>query len=303
MTLVVGATGLLGSEICRHMREIGMPVRALVRIGSDPAKIENLKGLGAEIVEGDLKNPSSLDAACQGVTTVISTASATLSRREGDSLESVDRDGQIHLIDAAKAANGEHFVLISFPHDQFVQCPLNDAKVAAEQHLKQSGLAYTVLQASYFMEVWLSPALGFDPAAGTARIYGDGKNKLNWISYRDVARFAVRSITEPQARNRVLELGGPEALSPLDVVAAFEAAGSKPITVEHVPESALQAQLEQAEDPLEKTFAALMLTYASGNLIEMSETLKVLPMELTPMKDYIAQTLAGITSKGKGANA
>ena len=49
-------------------------------------------------------------------------------------------------------------------------------------------MAYTILQASYLMEIWLTPALGFDVANGKARLYGDGSRPVSWISYRDVAR-------------------------------------------------------------------------------------------------------------------
>ena len=76
MNLVVGATGLLGSEICRRLTAGGKPTRALVRSTSDQAKVDKLKGYGAEIVQGDLRDRVSLEAACQGVTAVISTVSA-----------------------------------------------------------------------------------------------------------------------------------------------------------------------------------------------------------------------------------
>ena len=116
MNLVVGATGLLGGEICRLLVAGGKPVRALVRATSDQNKVAQLENPGLEIVRGDLKDRSSLDAACQGVSAVISTASATLSRQEGDSIQTVDLEGQLNLIDAARVANVSQFVLISFPH-------------------------------------------------------------------------------------------------------------------------------------------------------------------------------------------
>jgi len=73
-----------------------------------------------------------------------------------------------------------------------------------EQYLKESGIRYTSLQASYFMEVLLSPALGFDFQNARARIYGDGRNKLSWISFRDVAKFAVATLENPAAHNAIL---------------------------------------------------------------------------------------------------
>ena len=87
MNLVVGATGTLGGEICRLLAERDGPPRVLVRTTSDPVRVDGLRKLGAEIVEGDLKNPSSLAAACEGVKTVYSTATSTISRGEGDSIE------------------------------------------------------------------------------------------------------------------------------------------------------------------------------------------------------------------------
>ena len=124
-----------------------------------------------------------------------------------------------------KRAGVEHFVFVSF-RDPQIQFPLTAAKRAVERALKSSGMAYTILQASYFMEVWLTPALGFDAANGKVRWYGDGTQPISWISYRDVARAAAAAVSEPAARNQVVELGGPQALSPREVVRMFEAAGT-----------------------------------------------------------------------------
>lgn len=292
MNLVIGATGLLGGEICRQLVAGHKPVKALIRATSDPVRVETLQRLGATLVQGDLKDRSSLDAACQGVTTVISTASSTLSRQPGDSIQTVDLEGQLSLVDAAKAAGVEHFVFISFRSHPDLQYPLDDAKRAVEQHLKASGLGYTILQASYFMEVWLGPALGFDYANASARIYGEGHNGLSWISYKDVAQFAVASLENPASRNAVIEVGGPQVLSPLEVVHIFEEVGGQPLAIECVPEDALRAQKADATDPLEESFAALMLTYANGDPIEMEATLQAFPLQLASVRDYAEGVLS-----------
>ena len=105
MNLVVGATGMLGSEVCRRLTAAGKPVRALVRATSDQAKVEGLKGFGVEIVQGDLRDPASLAAACRGVTAVICTASSMpFSYKPGENdIQSADTMGVIGLIDAAQA--------------------------------------------------------------------------------------------------------------------------------------------------------------------------------------------------------
>ena len=289
-TLVVGATGLLGSEVCGRLRDAGASVRALTRPTADANKRAALVALGVETVTGDLKDAASLARACDGIEAVISTASATLSRQEGDSIETVDRQGQLALIDAARNAGVDHFVFVSFRENPKIQFPLTIAKRAVERALQQSGMAYTILQPSYFMEVWLSPALGFDPGAGTVRVYGDGTRPISWISYRDVAHAAAAAVGATSARNTVVELGGPQALSPLEVVQLFEAAGKRDIHIECVPEAALESQMSAAADSLQKSFAGLMLQYAAGDAIDNTTSRKLFPFPMTSVRDFIAAT-------------
>src|SRR5881398_1498634 len=101
MNLVIGATGVLGSEICRQLRAQGLPVRAFVRRGS--AREGELVALGVEIAHGDLRQPATLDAACRGVTCVFSTATAMGSKDRSLTLRAIDHDGQLAVVAAAKA--------------------------------------------------------------------------------------------------------------------------------------------------------------------------------------------------------
>jgi uncharacterized protein YbjT (DUF2867 family) len=293
-TLVVGATGLVGLDVCKRLRESGAAVRALVRTTADAQKRAELERLGVELAQGDLKDPASLARACAGMQAVISTASSTLTRQPGDSIETVDRRGQLALVDAARAAGVEHFVFVSFRDQPAIRYPLTEAKREVEAALQNSGMAYTVIQASYFMEVWLSPALGFDAANGKVRIYGDGDQPISWISYKDVAHAAAAAVSEPAARNRFVELGGPQALSPREVVRMFEAAGAGEIATENVPAAALAAQMTAATDPLEKTFAGLMLQYTAGDAIDPAASSRLFPFRMTSVRDFIATQLARV---------
>jgi uncharacterized protein YbjT (DUF2867 family) len=293
MNLVIGASGLLGSEICRILRESGKPVRALVRTTTDTAKQERLRSLGADLAFGDLKDPSTLAAAMKGVSTIISTASSTFSRQAGDSIETVDLQGQINLVDAAKTAGSGHFIFISFP-PMAEDFALQRSKRAVEERLIQSGLAHTVLQPTFFTEVWLSPAVGFDAANAQAQIYGSGRNQVSWISYLDVAKFAAGCAENPGARNMTIQLGGPQALSPLGVVKIFEELSSRPFTLNHVPEGALRAQKAAAANSFDEAFSALMLAYAQGSVIDMGPAFRIFPQlrsRLSSVEDYAKHTL------------
>ena len=290
MNLIVGATGMLGGEICCLLAEQGRAVRVLARDSSTPEKVDRLRALGAEVVRGDLKDRASLETACRGASTVVSTASSTVSRQEGDSIENVDRQGQLNLVEAAEQAGVKHFVLTSFPNVD-IDFPLQTAKRAVEDRLQRGRMTYTILQPTVFTEVWLSPALGFDPAHGTARIYGDGHGKLSWISFHDVAQFAAAALDNPRAINAVIKLGGPDALSPLEVVRLAEQLMGKRIIVQHVPEEALRAQYSAATDPLQKSLAALMLYYAHAGAIDMAEALRLLPVKhLKSVYEYLQAT-------------
>jgi uncharacterized protein YbjT (DUF2867 family) len=283
--LVAGATGFLGTEICRQLIDKNKKVKGLVRTTSDPAKVDRLKEMGVETVTGDLKDKGSIIEALNGVSAVISTASSTISRQEGDSIQTVDEEGQTNLVNAAAEAGVDRFVFISvYPMQD--EMPLQDAKRNVEKLLVESGLNYTILQPTYFMEIWLGPALGFDYQHAKATIYGEGNNPLSWISLQDVASFAVSSLDNGKAQNRIFELGGPEALSPNEVVHIFEKVKKENFELKFIPEEGLTAQKEAAQDPLSKSFASLMLSVAHGNKIDMKDTLKVFPMKLMSVSDY-----------------
>jgi uncharacterized protein YbjT (DUF2867 family) len=288
--LVVGATGFLGMEICRQLIAANKNVSGLVRKTATQEKANALSQLGVQMVEGDLKDRASIKKALHGITTVISTASSTFSRQDGDSIQTVDNEGQANLVDAAIAAGIQHYIYISFP-SMPGEFPLQDAKRRVEKKLVSSNMPYTILQPTFFAEAWLSPAVGFDFPNAKATIYGEGKNKISWITIQDVAAFAVASVDNPTAKNKTIELGGPEALSPLEVVALFEKAGGKKFELQHVPVEALQAQKNAATDDLSKSFASLMLVYATGNEINMQQTLKSFPVKLNSVCDYAKRVM------------
>ncbi len=288
MNLVIGATGMVGSEICKRLAARGKSVRAMVRSTSDQAKVANLKQAGVEIVVGDLRDHASLAAACQGVKAVISTVSAMPFSYHPieNNIQTVDQEGLMNLIDVAKVAGVKHFVYTSFSKQIDLDFPLRNAKRKVEQYLKDSGLVYAILRPSCFMEVWLSPAVGFDAANAKVQLYGDGTHPISYISYLDVAEFAVASLENPAARNATLELGGPEAISQLGAVKIFEQVSGRKFDVQYVPEEALRSQRDAATDPMQQSFAGLMLCVAQGDPIDMKKTLQAFPIELTSVKNY-----------------
>ena len=290
MILVVGATGFVGQRVVRKLASQGKQLRALVRPEADASKMAAL-GPDIAMVRGDLKDPATVKDACDGTDVVITTASATISRGAGDSIDTVDRAGQLGLVDAARAAGVTHFIYLSFSGNINTPSPLHDAKRAVEERLKASGMKYTIVRPSIFMEVWLSPHAGFDPVGGQVRIYGSGDQPVSVISAADVAEYLAACVDNPAAMNQVIELGGPEALSYNAIVSLFERVLGRDVKRQYVLEAALQQQLAAAQDPLQHTLTALALGVARGDAIDNRNALGKVRINLTPVSDYVARVV------------
>ena len=227
MILVVGSSGMLGGMIARKLVAKGAKVRLLVR---QPTAIS-----GAETVTGDLKDRASLDAACRGVTTVITTANA-VQRGGDDTIESVDIAGNRSLIDAAKKAGVKQFVFTSTAAaDESSPVPIFAAKAKTEKYLRDSGVQWTILAPLAFMDVWFGIILGSAFGAGQpVALVGEGKTRHSFIAVDDVAEFAVAAVGRPEAMGQRIVFGGPEGISWSDVVAKASKVLGRPVPVQHV---------------------------------------------------------------------
>lgn len=195
--LIVGATGVEGSLTTKKLLAQGIAVRVLTRT---PAKAAALAQLGAEVVQGDLREVESLRRACAGVDKVLAAAHSLLGRGV-DASKYVDAIGHKQLIDVAKAAGVQHLVYTSIlGGSPTYPVPFNQIKLAVEHYLQASGLAYTILRPSAFME-WHAHEFIGKPILdqGKVTIFGKGDNPRNFVAGEDVANFAVLALTDPKA--------------------------------------------------------------------------------------------------------
>jgi uncharacterized protein YbjT (DUF2867 family) len=290
MILVVGGTGSLGASVVRRLAAKGKPVAALVRDRASE-KARALEQAGATLVKGDLKDPASIERAMSGVDTVICTASSTMSRQEGDSLETVDGKGVQTLIDVAERKAVRRFIFVSFSRNVATDFPLAEYKRAAEKRLETSGLDYTILLPSYFPETWLSPAVGFDVAGGKVRIYGDGRAKGSYISREDVAAAVVACADNPAVKRQAIPIGGPRAYSQLEAVELVERATGRKLQREHMSSAEIKAARASAGDPMTASFLGLFDALSRGDEIptDWTRTLGVQPASL---EDWVRRSFA-----------
>jgi uncharacterized protein YbjT (DUF2867 family) len=288
MILIVGATGNLGGAVTRMLLAQGQPVRILVRPQSN---YQPLKDAGAQVLLGDLKERGSLDAACQGVETVITTANSA-ARGGEDNTQTVDLDGNRHLIDAAKVAGVKQFIFVSMlGADPTSPVPFTQAKGQTEDYLRGSGLPYTILAPNGYMEVWVGLVVGMPAMMGQpVTIVGGGRRKHAFISVGDVAAFILAAIGNPAAINQKLLLGGPHPFSFRDAVAIYERVLGHRIQVSSV------APGEPVPDLPEMMAQVLAGLDTYDSPLEMTETTRTFGIRLTPLEEVARRTATSAAS-------
>lgn len=285
MNLLAGSTGLLGGMIARRLLDKGSPLRVLVRSGATDLE-------GAEAVPGDLKDRPSLDAACRGVTTVITSANSA-QRGGDDNVATVDTEGNISLIDAARQGGVRRFVFISAATaDEASPVPLFAAKARAERHLRESGMEWTIVAPHMFMDVWFPMLIGSALGAGQpVALVGGGMRRHSLIAVEDVAAFAVAAAGSPAAANRRLVLGGPAALSWSELAGLTSAILRRPVPTVTIPPG---APIPTLPPPIDQVVGHLAAGLEQQDVIlDTTALAQEFDVTLTPAESVLQKMLAG----------
>jgi NADH dehydrogenase len=214
----------------------GERVRVLTR---DQARARRLFANHLELVTGDVCEPLSLTSALAGVDTVVS--AVTGFGPGGGGPRKVDLQGNENLIAAAEVAEVKHFILVSMlgaRPDHPLE--LYRAKFLAEERLRESRLAWTIVRPTVFMELWAGIVGDSLIKGGRATVFGRGDNPINFVSVRDVARFVALAVVDPRLRGLALEVGGPENLTLNDVVDTLAAASGRTAKARHISLTAMR---------------------------------------------------------------
>jgi uncharacterized protein YbjT (DUF2867 family) len=210
--LVTGAAGFVGSHVAHALRARETTVRALVR---RPERARRLAAWGVELVQGDVTDPASLEAACDGVDSVVHLVAVIRGRPE--QFERVMAEGTRNVVAAAQGAGVRRFVLASaLGLDERTKdvVPYYAAKWEMEQAVLASGLEHVVLRPSFVfgadggvlpMFVRMARYLPVTPIAGP------GTQRLQPVWVDDMAEYYVQAVSLPAAAGRTFEVGGPDA--------------------------------------------------------------------------------------------
>jgi uncharacterized protein YbjT (DUF2867 family) len=287
--LIVGATGVLGHATAMHFLHKRCKVTALVR---DPVRAEDLKRDGAKIVVCDLSTLSCDPGIFNDVEVVLTAAHGMMGKGKNGS-SAIDDKANKWLIDEAKKAGVKQFIFTSI-HDVSADHPIDffRTKYNVEEYLKSSGINYTILRLSAFMEWHAYNMLGKSIVEkGKTTLFGKGENKTNFIAVDDIVTALNQIAGNAYYFNKTIELSGPGNFTKKEVVQQFgKHLGISP-RVTHVPETALKLMsvvFKPFHQGLSRVMKVSLYTEHSNQARQEGETIEQFGMQPTTLEQFVS---------------
>jgi len=279
MITVFGATGTTGAPLVDTLLAKGASVRAVT---SAPSKLDALRAKGCEAVAADFTDPAALARACDEAEKIYLVTPAHLNMRQW----------KANVIEAAKAAGVRHIV-VATGLGASPKAGLTFGKWHSETQelLKQSGLDWTFVQPTYFMQnlFWQTSNI-----AKNGVYHDDLGGPVAWIDARDIADVAAEALTAPGYEGKALGLTGPEALTGEDIAALLSGVTGRTVTC--APLSAENAKAGMVAGGMQGEVAGAMVELASiapmGYLASIETTVSdVMGRPARRFADFVAENL------------
>ena len=249
--IISGASGQLGGQAVKDLLATGVPAKNLILVSRTPDGLLEYAKLGAATRFGDFAKPESLSAAFAGGTRMLLISIGT-----GAGPRPIAHG---HAIDAAKAAGVKQIAYtswlgISKGDNQGIAVD----HVATEELLRNSGVAYTFLRNSLYMEILLPQA---------AKMVADGKAtipprevQVGYVTRNDCAAAAAAVLASPGHDNKIYDITGPALIGVREIAAAATAATGKPVALVPADPSA----------PPVRSFAGPSLAFTSTAVADLT---------------------------------
>lgn len=256
MILVTGATGNVGSEVFSQLLDLNQPVRILTR----DARKAAAWGDRVECAVGSFDQPSTLDAALQGVEKVF------LMTNE------IGAGHVAAMMQAAQSTGVRHVVYLSSTGTNYPNLLLGQWHREREEMLRASGLAWTFLRPGNFMSntlIWAETI-----KTQEAVYFPGGQGKTAPIDPQDIATVAALALTQPGHEGQIYELTGGELLTAAQQVEILSQVLGKPIRYVDVPPSAArEGMLKHGMPPLVADAATEVFAFVrDGGVAQITDT-------------------------------
>jgi uncharacterized protein YbjT (DUF2867 family) len=295
--VVAGGTGLLGSEITRHLLDAGYEVAVLSRSGGalNPPDSRALR------LQGDVTDPASLEGKLIGADIVVDAVqfpnSPVEDPKKGRTFEQFDLGGTKNLVDASRMQGVSHFIGLSgVGAAEDARFHWLRFKWQEEQHIKQSGLGFTIFRPSWIYgprDVSLNRFLGFARFLPFVPVIGDGRTRINPLFVNDLAAHVTAVAGDAAALSGIFEIGGPRVLTMDEVVrTALRVAGKRRFLL-HQPVGVMKviASLVQHVPGRPLTPGAIDFITMDG-VADTSALVEAFGLLLTPLEEGLASYLA-----------
>jgi uncharacterized protein YbjT (DUF2867 family) len=285
MILLTGVTGKTGGATAQALLGKGIPLRAIVR---SEEKAAALKAAGVELIVGDLGDAAVLERALAGAD------KALLVAPNGQQ----QADYEQRFVDAAVKAGVRHLVkMSSIEASPATRNPIARIHYASEQYIEKSGLAWTFMKPSFFMQNFLANAGTIKEQNKFFLPMGDGQTAM--IDCRDIGAATAAVLSGEGHAGKRYELTGPEVLTFHDAAARISEALGRKIDYVNVPMDAYRQTLARFltnEWHLNAVLALFAEIAATRDAYTTGTVQQLVGRAPTSLRDFIAQFKAVFTA-------
>lgn len=238
---VTGANGKLGRSVIEKLLDSG--TIGIVAGSRNPEALADLAVRGVDVHRADFDDPASLDIAFDGIDHLLIISVL-------DTPDDPSRRLRQHLsaVEAAVKAGVKHITYTSMQNPEHGSpIPFAPDHLGTEDAIKATGIAHTILRSNWYTDIalfWLPPVLASGQLFSAA---GDGRVAYLWRD--DLAYAAATSLLAGGTDIRTLDISGPEALSPQQIIATVNEVFHTSVKVVPVSDAQLAAGLSSAGLP------------------------------------------------------
>ena len=283
MTLVVtGATGQLGRLVIESLLRRGASPADVVATGRNQARLAELAHLGVRTAVTDYDDPGTLRAAFEGADRVLLISGGEVGRRVAQ---------HTAVVEAARDAGVGLLAYTSLPQADTARMPLADDHRETERVIRESGIPFTLLRNSWYLENYLGqlPTYLEHGVVGATR-----GGKISAATRADYADAAAAALLAPDSAGRIHELGG-DAFTLADLAATASEVSGRTVSATEVSPAQLLGILVDAglPQPYAEVLVGADLGIARGELEVTSGDLeRLLGRRPTTMHEAVTDTLA-----------